>query len=95
MAVKSERHRPLQKVLEMVKYLAAHRFGVNTGDLAREMDMSRENVFRYLRAMDEAGIGIERSRRPDSPQTVVRLTDRTARCMFGGALSGPKPRRSR
>ncbi len=62
-AVKSERHRPLQRVLEMVKYLADHRFGAEIGELAKEMDMTPRNVYRYLRAMDEAGVGIERSGR--------------------------------
>lgn len=96
MAVKSERHRPLQKAFEMVRYLANHRFGVEINELATEMDMSVRNVYRYVRAMEESGVGIERSSQAQWEKSKIRLKDRTARCMFGGGLlSGRKTRRSR
>ncbi len=96
MAVKSERHRPLQRVLEMVKYLADHRFGAEIGELAKEMDMTPRNVYRYIRAMDEAGVDIERSGRAQWEKSRIRLKDRTVRCMFGGSLlSGRKARRTK
>lgn len=56
---KTARHGPLKAALKIMVYLSEHRFGATIHDLMQETGRGRRNIYRYLAALNEAGIEIQ------------------------------------
>lgn len=74
---KSSRHSPLKAALAILIYLAEHRFGATVGDLMEETGFKRRNIYRYIKALNEAGIEVVNcSPRGQGYRSKFRLADR-------------------
>lgn len=69
-------HATLRKALEVLQYLVDHRFGGTIEELAKEFDLSKRQVRRYLHAIEGAGVALECRRNGASLANVWRLNDR-------------------
>ncbi len=69
------RHAPLTRAMRVLVYLCDHRFGGTIADLADECGVSMRETYRYLNAIEAAGIPIERARRGPG-MNMIRLRDR-------------------
>jgi len=58
----SERSVVLIKALKLIQFLAARRFGATIQDMEEEIETSRRSVYRYLKAFDQAGIRMARTK---------------------------------
>lgn len=69
-------HATLRKALEVLQYLVDHRFGGTVEDFAKEFELSRRQVRRYLHALEGAGVALDCRRNGPSLANVWRLKDR-------------------
>lgn len=74
---KNRRHGPVKKALAILRYLVEHRFGATIAELGEETDAKPRNVYRYIAALQEAGIRVRNvAGRGPGVKAKFRLEDR-------------------
>jgi biotin operon repressor len=56
---KSGRHACLRRCLDLIKLFMANRFGLSFADIQSALGLSRREVHRYIKALQQAGVGIK------------------------------------
>jgi len=54
----------LTRGIEILRFVARNRFGVTISDIVTQFEMHRRTIYRYLDALQNAGIRIHKSRKP-------------------------------
>lgn len=66
----------LKHAIRIVIYLCDHRFGATPADLAEETGQSIRTVWRYVKALRDAGVQIRNAREPGHGKALFRLVNR-------------------
>lgn len=66
----------LKHAIRIVIYLCDHRFGATAGDLADLTGQSTRTVWRYVKALRDAGVRIRNVRGSGHGKALFRLVDR-------------------
>lgn len=61
---KSRRHGPLVRALDLLSELASRRFGMDMGEIQDHLGVSRREAYRYLDALADAGVKIDKRKEP-------------------------------
>lgn len=73
---RASRNVQLKEALEMLRYMAEHRFGATIHEFIEELGINRRKVYRLLVTFRELKIPIITTYRPDSSTKVFRLANR-------------------
>jgi len=78
---KSKRHSPLMRALDLLVELSSRRYGMDYAEIMSHLGTGRRNMYRYLDALERAGVKLERRREPiygragGNSNCLIRLVD--------------------